>query len=148
MFNGLTRPEPKILLVEDNPVDVLMLKRALRNSGFKNQPLVLDDGEPALAFLQRKVPFEAESLPDLIILDLNLRRVDGGEVLAFIRKTEELKALRVIILTSSPEEVMRSTAANADCYIEKPTDVASFQNLGNRISSFYWGAPAEEATAL
>jgi CheY-like chemotaxis protein len=138
MSNGL-RPEPKIWLVEDNPVDVLTIKRALRNGGFKNQPVVMDDGEPALALLRRQGGLEAECLPDLIILDLNLRRVDGAEVLAYIRQTEELKALRVIVLSSSPEDVMRSSAPNADCYIEKPTDVASFQNLGRRIHTFYWG---------
>ena len=138
MPDGLTPPEPRILLVEDNPLDVLMIKRALRNAGFQNQPQVLDDGEPALALLQQQMS-ETESLPDLIILDLNLRRVDGCEVLSYIRQTEELKSLRVIILSSSPEEVMRSTAPHADCYIEKPVDVASSQNLGARIHAFYWG---------
>jgi CheY-like chemotaxis protein len=145
MSDGLTQPEPRILLVEDNPLDVLMIKRALKNGGFKNQPQVLDDGEPALALL-RKQRGEIESLPDLIILDLNLRRVDGCEVLSYIRQTEELRSLRVIILSSSPEDVMRSTAARADCYIEKPVDVASFHNLGARIHAFYWGA-RQAATA-
>jgi two-component system, chemotaxis family, response regulator Rcp1 len=144
MSDGL-HPEPKIWLVEDNPVDVLMIKRALRNGGFKNQPVVMDDGEPALALLRIQRGPEAESLPDLIILDLNLRRVGGAEVLAYIRQTEELKALRVIVLSSSPEDVMRSSAANADCYIEKPTDVVSFQNLGRRIHTFYWGGRASTA---
>jgi len=139
MLEGSTRQEPKILLVEDNPVDVLMIKRALRNGGFKNQPLVLDDGEPALVLLQKLKGSEAESLPDLIILDLNLRRVDGGEVLAYIRQTEQLKSLCVIVLSSSPEDVMRASAAHADYYIEKPSDVSSYQTLGPRIYAFYWG---------
>ena len=59
-----TRPEPNILLVEDNPIDVLMIKRALRNSGFKNQPIVLDDGGPALAFLGERINLEGGALPD------------------------------------------------------------------------------------
>ena len=101
--------------------------------------MVLDDGEPALALLGRKGRFEDEPLPDLVILDLNLRRVDGPEVLSYIRKTPELDGLQVIILSSSPEDVMKSSAAQADYYIEKPTDIISFQNLGNRIGSFYWG---------
>jgi CheY-like chemotaxis protein len=138
MCDGSTRPEPKILLVEDNPIDVLMIKRALRNGGFKNQPSVLNDGEPALALLET-FRSESENLPDLVILDLNLRRVDGGEVLAYIRQTDELKSLRVIILSSSPEDVMRASAPHADCYIEKPSEASTFTNLGARIHAFYWG---------
>ncbi len=141
MSIDVTRPEPKILLVEDNPVDVLMIKRALQNGGFQNQPIVLDDGEPALAYLRQGAP-----LPDLVILDLNLRRMDGPEVLSHIRRTPELKALRVILLSSSPEDFMRSSTAQADYYIEKPSDAASFLNLGERIRSFYLGvAKAAEA---
>jgi CheY-like chemotaxis protein len=135
-----TRPEPNILLVEDNPIDVLMIKRALRNSGFKNQPIVLDDGEPALAFLGERINVEAGALPDLVILDLNLRKVDGPEVLSYIRGTPELKDLRVILLSSMPEDLMKEKTAEADCYIEKPDDVTSFLNLGERIRSFYWDA--------
>jgi CheY-like chemotaxis protein len=139
MSDGSTRREPAILLVEDNPVDVLMIKRALRNGGFQNQPVVLNDGEPAIALLQQLSASVDESLPDLVILDLNLRRVDGSEVLAYIRETAELKSLLVILLSSTPEDLMRATAADADCYIEKPADLASFQNLGTRIYDFYWG---------
>jgi CheY-like chemotaxis protein len=146
MPNSLTRPEPRILLVDDNPVDVLLIKKALANGGFRNTPVVVDDGEPALELLQGQGQFAGESLPDFIILDLNLRRVDGGEVLKFIRGHAELNALRVIILSSSPEEVMRSNAVQADCYIQKPTDVASFQNLGKQISAFYWGETTSGAT--
>ncbi len=133
-----TRPEPRILLVEDNPIDVLMVRRALKNGGFKNQPTVLDDGEPAMAYLSQQSGFEGEPLPDLVILDLNLRKVDGPEVLAYIRRTPELRRLRVIILSSSPEDIMKSNAEQADYYIEKPTDAASFLNLGQRIRTFYW----------
>ena len=140
MNSEITHPEPLILLVEDNPIDVLMIRRALKNGGFKNQPVVLDDGEPALTFLSQRRRADGGTLPDLVILDLNLRRIDGPEVLAYIRKTPELKGLRVIILSSSPEDVMKSNAAQADYYIEKPTDAATFLNLGDRIRNFYWGA--------
>jgi len=68
---------------------------------------------------------------------LNLRKVDGPEVLSFIRRTPKLRGLRVIILSSSPEDVMKSHAEKADYYIEKPTDAASFLNLGTRIRDFY-----------
>jgi CheY-like chemotaxis protein len=134
------RPEPKILVVEDNPIDVLMIKRALSNGGFKNKPIVLDDGEPALAFLGRQGSFQAESLPDLVILDLNLRKIDGPEVLAYIRRTPELAQLQVIVLSSCPIDMMKASAADADHYFEKPSDVISFQNLGQRIRSVYWGS--------
>ena len=139
MSGNDTNREPKILLVEDNPVDVLMMKRALKNGGFKNQPIVLDDGEPAMAFLTHQGTYAGMELPDLVILDLNLRKVDGPEVLSYIRNTPELRNLRVIVVSSSPEDIMKSSAADADCYIEKPIDAASFQNLGNRIRSFYQG---------
>jgi len=137
MSSGEALAEPIILLVEDNPIDVLMVKRALKNGGFQNQPMVLDDGEPALALLSRRGAFEGSSLPDLVILDLNLRKVDGPEVLSFIRSKPELKSILVIILSSSPEDVMKSNAAQADYYIEKPNDAASFLSLGDRIRSFY-----------
>lgn len=131
--------EPRILVVEDNPMDVLMIKRALKNGGFANEPIVLDDGVPALAFLQRHSPYEKEPKPDLIIMDLNLKLIDGPEVLSYIRQSNALKDLLVIVLSSWPEEAMRAKAGTADCYISKPTDVHSFLNLGNKIKSFYAG---------
>jgi CheY-like chemotaxis protein len=91
-----------------------------------------------MAYLSHQSGFEGQPLPDLVILDLNLRKVDGPEVLAYIRRTPELQSLRVIILSSSPEDVMKSNAEQADYYIEKPTDAASFLNLGQRIRTFYW----------
>ena len=148
MSDDETHPEPKILLVEDNPIDVLMIRRALKIGGFQNQPVVLDDGEPALAFLARQGPFEGETLPDLVILDLNLRKVDGAEVLSYIRRTPELQTLRVIMLSSSPEDVMKLSAAHADHYIEKPCDANSLQNLGARIRSFYWSERENPLTNL
>ena len=129
--------EPRILVVEDNPMDVLMIRRALKNGGFAKDPIVVDDGVPALAFLKRDSPYENEQKPDLIIMDLNLKLVDGPEVLSYIRQSKALQDLLVIVLSSSPEDTMRSKAATADCYISKPTDVHSFLNLGNKIRSFY-----------
>lgn len=143
MSNDAIRPEPRILLVEDNPLDVLMIKRALKNGGFTNLPTVVDDGEPALAFLKQEGIFAGVLLPDLVILDLNLRKIDGPEVLSYIRTTPALVGLQVIVLSSSPEDVMRSAAAGADFYLEKPIDANSFQNLGNRIRGFYWGENAD-----
>lgn len=124
-------------MVEDNPMDVLMIKRALKNGGFANEPIVVDDGVPALAFLKQERPYENELRPDLLIMDLNLKLVDGPEVLSYIRQSKALKNLLVIVLSSSAEEAMRSKAATADYYISKPTDVHSFLNLGNKIKSFY-----------
>ncbi len=126
--------EPRILLVEDNPVDVLMIRRALQNSGFMTKLMVVDDGEPAMAFLGRQ---EKTTLPDLVILDLNLRRIDGPEVLAFIRTNSGLKNLRVIVLSSSSEDVMKTSASGADLFLQKATDVESLRKLGESIRIFY-----------
>ncbi len=110
-----------------------MIKLALRRGGCTTDPLVIEDGEPALAFLRREAPWESESLPDLIILDLNLKRVDGPEVLSYIRQTESLRHLSVVILSSSPEDIMRSKAAAADAYFEKPADVDEYFSVGKTI---------------
>jgi CheY-like chemotaxis protein len=143
MSLSAARREPRILLVEDNPVDAILIKRALEDGGFKRAPVVLDDGKPALELLQKQGEFAGDSLPDLIILDLNLRRVHGEQVLRFIRQQPELNALRVIVLSAAPEDLTRASAEQADCCVEKPTDAASFQNLSRRISAFYWGGTAD-----
>ena len=124
---------PKVLVIEDNPMDAYMIKLALKRGGFSGEPLVVEDGEPALALLRRDTPYEREVLPDLVILDLNLKRVDGPEVLSYIRETESLKHLSVVVLSSSPEDVMRSKAAEADGYFEKPADIDEYFAVGKVI---------------
>lgn len=110
-----------------------MIKLALKRGGFSGDPIVVEDGEPALALLRQISPYECEPLPDLVILDLNLKRVDGPEVLSYIRKTDGLRHLSVVVLSSSPEDVMRSKAASADGYFEKPADVDEYFAVGKNI---------------
>jgi len=130
-------PEADILIVEDNPVDVVMTKLALKKGGFLKEPTVLDDGLPALTLLSREGEFTHHSLPDLVILDLNLKRVDGPEVLDYIRRDPHLKGLCVAILSSSPTDVMVRRASEADCYFSKPSDLDSFINLGEELMGCY-----------
>jgi CheY-like chemotaxis protein len=119
--------------VEDNPMDAYMIKLALKRGGFPGEPMVVEDGEPALALLRQTGPYQNEPLPDLVILDLNLKRIDGPEVLSYIRETESLRSLAVVVLSSSPEDVMRSKAATADGYFEKPADVDEYFAVGKSI---------------
>jgi CheY-like chemotaxis protein len=132
--------KPNIVIVEDNPLDVYILQDALKLAGFTNEPLVLNDGEVALAMLKNESPFESQAPPDLMILDLNLQRVDGPEVLKFIRQTERLRKMKVVILSSSPTDLMRTKAVNADGYFTKPSVLDEFMELGAKIRDCYYGA--------
>src|ERR1700761_8294381 len=125
--------EAGILLVEDNSMDVIMTKMALKKGGFLREPVVLDDGIPAMSLLRREGEYAEYSLPDLVILDLNLKRVDGPEVLNYIRHRPELQDVWVAILSSSPADIMASLATQANCYFSKPSDMNSYLNLGAEI---------------
>jgi CheY-like chemotaxis protein len=135
--NGNPPLNPRILIVEDNPIDVLLLKQALKLAGFTGQPTVIDDGAPALRLLRGEAPFQDELLPDMVILDLNLKTVDGPEVLAYIRNSEDLCKMLVVVLSSSPEDVMRMKAAEADSYLTKPPGLAEFIALGDTLRDLY-----------
>ena len=128
---------PTILIVEDNPIDVQMVKIALKKAGYPLDPRVVDDGVPALAFLRREPPYENESLPDLVILDLNLKKIDGPEVLRVIRNTVHLARIVVAILSSSPQDVMKSEAARANCFFSKSAQLEVFLSLGNKLLDCY-----------
>jgi CheY-like chemotaxis protein len=112
-----------ILLVEDNPGDVTLIKEALKEGKSLNKLTVLADGETALAFLCRQGAYKLASRPDLILLDLNMPRKDGREVLAAIKTDPELKNIPVVILTSSEAQQDITNAYNmqANCYITKPS---------------------------
>lgn len=131
-----------ILLVEDNPDDVLLTKRALKQNNIVNQLVVAEDGVAALDYLCCTGPHagrNADELPSLILLDLKLPRIDGHEVLRRIRADERLKYLPVVILTSSreTEDLISAYQNGATSYIRKPVDFMKFveavQNLG-----IYW----------
>ena len=131
-----------ILLVEDNPADVLITQRALRDSGLSVELLVVRDGQETVDYLLRQGDHQATPgwrSPDLILLDLNLPRLNGREVLERIRSSPELKAVPVIVLTTSrrQEDVQEVYAAGANTYIEKPQDFGRFVEVLRTIHR-YW----------
>jgi two-component system, chemotaxis family, response regulator Rcp1 len=136
------KPAHAILLVEDNPADVKITERAFRESGFAVELLVVRDGQEAVDYLLRK-GVHADSVswrnPDLILLDLNLPGMTGREVLQRIRATPGLKAVPVLVLTTSrrEEDVLEMYAAGANTYIEKPQNFARFVQVLQNIQR-YW----------
>jgi CheY-like chemotaxis protein len=125
----------EILLVEDDPGDVLMTREALADSKLLNNLHVVDNGEDAMAHLARTdLP-----RPDLILLDLNLPRMDGREVLAAIKQDEALKRIPVVVLTTSEAEddVLRSYDLHANAYVTKPVDFDRFVDIVRRVDEFF-----------
>jgi CheY-like chemotaxis protein len=133
-------PRPtQILLVEDNPADVRLTQEALKETKVLNAMHVVSDGEEALAFLFRQGRYAEAPRPDLVILDLNLPKKDGWQVLAEIRADETLKSIPVVVLTVSPteEDILRNHNLNANCYITKPIDLDQFIKVVKAIDSFW-----------
>lgn len=130
-----------ILLVEDNPADVKITQRAVKESGLQVDLIVVRDGQEAVDYLLRQGPHATPAWrsPDLILLDLNLPRLNGKEVLERVRATSQFKTVPVIVLTTSrrQEDVRDMYAAGANTYIEKPTDFARFVQVLQTIQS-YW----------
>src|SRR5512146_931054 len=118
----------EIFLVEDNPGDVRLTREALKEGKIYHNLWVAKDGEEALAMLHRKGEFSDIPVPDIILLDLNLPRVDGRDVLARIKEEEELKMIPVVVLTSSEAEqdVLKAYNLHANCFVTKPVDLEQF----------------------
>jgi CheY-like chemotaxis protein len=129
----------EILLVEDDPGDVLMTREALADAKMANELHVVNNGEEALAFLFREGEYADAPRPGLILLDLNLPRVDGREVLARIKAEEELRRIPVVVLTTSEaeEDVLRSYDLHANAYVTKPVDFEAFVKVVRRVDDFY-----------
>ena len=129
----------EILLVEDNPGDVRLTQEALGEAKVRNNLAVAKDGVEALSYLRREPPFEEASRPDLILLDLNLPRKDGREVLAEIKADANLRRLPVVVLTTSSAEkdVLESYNLYANCYITKPVDLDQFVRIVSSIEDFW-----------
>jgi CheY-like chemotaxis protein len=129
----------EILLVEDSPSDADLTKEALREGRVINNLRVVSDGEQALAYLRRQPPFSTAPRPDLILLDLNLPKRDGREVLEGIKSDNELKCIPVVVLTTSREEsdVMAAYGRNANCYVTKPVDLDQFIDAIRSIDHFW-----------
>jgi len=129
----------KILLVEDNSGDVRLTVEALKRSKIRNSMNVVADGEEAMAFLRREGKYGDVPRPDLVLLDLNLPRKDGREVLKEIKTDDELKRIPVVVLTTSQaeEDILRAYGLNANCYITKPVDLDQFVKVVNSIEEFW-----------
>ena len=131
----------QILLVEDSPADVRLTQEALRDSKLANELHVVRDGVEAIDFLYRRPPFEDAVRPDLVILDLNLPRKDGKEVLAEIKADPDLRSIPVAVLTTSAEEadIVRSYELGANCYLTKPVDLDQFLTVVRTMEEFWLG---------
>jgi len=130
----------KILLVEDNPGDADLAREALEASKLHNDLHVVGDGEAAMAFLRREGKYAAAPRPDLVLLDLNLPKKDGREVLAEIKSDEHLKRIPVVILTTSKaeEDILRTYSLHANCFITKPIDLTQFIKVVQAIEEFWF----------
>ncbi len=134
----LGRPA-EILLVEDNAGDVRLTKEAFKENKLLNKLHVVRDGIEALAFLHREGKYADASHPDLILLDLNMPRKDGREVLAEIKADKDLRRIPVVVLTVSEaeEDILRSYNLNANCYITKPVDLDQFVRVVKSVQGFW-----------
>ena len=129
----------EMLLVEDNPDDVDLTIEALEDAKIANRLHVVSDGVAALAFLHREGGFARAPRPDLILLDLNLPKKSGREVLAEIKNDPKLRCIPVVVLTTSSadEDILRAYDLHANCYITKPVDFEQFSRVINAIEDFW-----------
>lgn len=129
----------EVLLVEDSPGDVRLTQEAFRHANCAIKLHVVSDGVEAVAFLEQKGPYAGSPRPDLILLDLNLPRMDGREVLARIKADENLKSIPTVILTTSDAEadIAASYQLQANCYLSKPVQLEAFDSLVTSINDFW-----------
>jgi len=141
----MTSPPPPnaksidVLLVEDDPGDTLMIREAFDDNKVRNRLTCVTDGVQALELLRREGDHAGAPRPDLILLDLNLPRKDGREVLAEIKADEDLRAIPVVVLTTSQaeEDVLRSYKLHANAYVTKPVDFERFIDVVRQIDNFF-----------
>ena len=140
-MNAVTTCRPiEILLVEDSSTDVMLTKEALEHAKVRNNLHVSKDGVEAMAFLRQQGSYADMPRPDVILLDLNLPRKDGREVLAEVKADDDLKTIPVVVLTTSQaqEDVLRAYGLHANCYITKPVDFDQFANVVRAIDQFWF----------
>jgi CheY-like chemotaxis protein len=135
VYNGCIQ----VLLVEDNPGDVRLTKEALKEGKLLNQLTVVGDGVEALSFLRKEGIYADALQPELILLDLNLPKKDGREVLAEIKADPNLRRIPVVVLTtsSSEEDILKIYDLHANCYITKPVDLEQFMGVVKSIEDFW-----------
>lgn len=138
---GRGRRPPVLLLVEDNPADIRLAQEVFRMADFAHELLIARDGEQALKLLRRDAGFEATPRPALVLLDLNLPRLDGRAVLREMKQDPDLLRIPVIVLSTSKAEsdVSACYDAHANCYLAKPVDVLEFNRLVELIRDFWFG---------
>ncbi len=144
-MNTKTHPRPiEILLVEDSPADILITREAFEEAKLLNTIHVAEDGVEALAFLRRQGPHASAPRPDLILLDLNLPRKNGREVLAEIKADDGLKTIPVIILTTSSadDDILKAYDLHANCYVIKPVGFDNFFKAVQSIQNFWFSVVA------
>jgi two-component system response regulator len=139
MKNSIIVSPIDILLVEDNPADVRLTVETLKEEKIYNILLVVGDGEEALAFLRQQGKYSNAVRPDLILLDLNLPKLDGRQVLKEIKTDDKLKSIPVVVLTVSTSEVdiLKSYNLHANCYITKPVDLGQFSKVAKAVQNFW-----------
>ena len=129
----------EVLLIEDSPGDVRLTKEALKEGKILNNLHVVNDGVEAMIFLKKEEKYQSSPTPDLILLDLNMPKKDGREVLAEIKADTKLKSIPVVILTTSSaeEDILKSYDLHANCYITKPVDLDQFIKVIKSINDFW-----------
>ncbi len=140
-MNSVTSGRPiEILLVEDSATDVMLTEEALQHAKMRNNLHVVKDGVEAMAFLRKEGKYTAVPYPDLVLLDLNMPRKDGREVLAEVKADPKLKNIPVVVLTTSQaqEDVLKAYGLHANCYIAKPVDFDQFANVVRAIDQFWF----------
>lgn len=131
---------PIILLVEDNPGDVRLMREALRPNDSKKILHVVEDGVEAVSYLRRQGPYVNARIPSLVFLDLNLPRMDGREVLREIKTDAVLRKIPVVVLTTSESytDVRKAYELHANCYVKKPTDLDEYLHVIQACESFWF----------
>lgn len=130
----------KILLVEDNPGDARLAVEALKESKVHNNIHTVSDGVEAMEFLRKEGEYTSALRPDLVLLDLNMPRKDGREVLAEIKEDPKLKIIPVVVMTTSQseEDILKSYGLHANCYVTKPVDLEQFMKVVKTIEDFWF----------
>lgn len=138
-MTDLTFHPIEVLLVEDDPGDVVLTKEAFHDNKVKNTLSIVSDGEEAMRFLHREGEYAGAPRPDLVLLDLNLPRKDGRQVLEEIKDDETLRTIPVVVLTTSEaeEDILRSYRLHANAYVTKPVDFDRFINVVRQIDDFF-----------
>lgn len=137
-FNSKTRPI-EILLVEDNPGDIRLTQEVLKEGKIQNNLRIVENGVEAISFLHKDGKYSSAITPDLILLDLNLPKKDGREVLQDVKNDDELKKIPIVVLTTSQaeEDILNVYNLKANCYISKPVDLDEFINVVKSVEDFW-----------